>query len=590
MLSKLRHRFLPRLAAPTDSGERLRTERVLASARVFLTEMAVIAVYLDATEPTRYAGLAYAILDTYMAWAVVVWAITRRNLSSRAFSRVIHLLDIGFPIMFMMFTAGPNSPFFSFLLFVLTAAAFRWGLPQTVVTSVVVSLLIIAEAVVLSYSPHHWLVGQYDTNRFVIRISYLLTLGVLVGYLGEEEKRWRAENATITRLLAKINSGAGLRAGMESLFDELLRIFLAREAVIVLIESGSKRIHLWRQTDAGSYARSVEVEPEARYSYDITLPAAAFFAQKRSGGWKCWAVDGSGRQTGMAGNFDPVKSLPKMEDASSVLASTLRMGEEWTGYLLLLDASTGMRTPDELRFVQALIRQIAPALYSAFLIRRLRSRAGAIERARVARELHDGAIQSMIGVEMQIDVLRRQAEKAADAPGITSRLEHLQEIVRNQVFDLRMLMQQMKPLEFRPGQVLDFMADVVDRFRRDTGIGAQFVTSLEDVDMPARVARELVRILQEGLVNVHKHSGATTVEVRFAAEEGCWRLGIVDNGRGFDFSGRRTLQELDAARLGPGIIKERVRSMGGDMTVQSTPGSGSELSVSLRQKAYITHV
>src|SRR6185312_7278941 len=119
-------------------------------------------------------------------------------------------------------------------------------------------------------------------------------------------------------------------------------------------------------------------------------------------------------------------------------ASTLRMGEEWTGYLLLLDASTGTRTPDELRFVQALIRQIAPALYSAFLIRRLRSRAGAIERARVARELHDGAIQSMIGVEMQIDVLRRQAEKAADAPGITSRLEHLQEIVRNQVFDLRM--------------------------------------------------------------------------------------------------------------------------------------------------------
>lgn len=590
MLSIMKHRFLPRLAAPDVTGERLRTERVLATARVFLTAMAVIAVYLDSTEPTRYAALAYGILDAYLVWGIVVLAITRREVMSRNLPRIIHVADIAFPIVFMLFTAGPNSPFFSFLLFVLTAAAFRWGLPQTLVTSVVVSLLIVAEAFVLSYGTHHWLVGQYETNRFVIRISYLLTLGILVGYLGEEEKRWRAENATINRLLARINSGAGLRAGMESLLDEILRIFLAAEAVIVLIEAGSKRIYLWRQRDAGTSARSFEAEPEARPSYDVALPADALFAQKRPGGWKCSAVDDTGKQISIGNDWDPPKRLPGIGTGSSVLAATLRMGEEWTGYILLLDAVTGARKAEELRFVQTLIQQIAPALYSAFLIRRLRSRAGAIERARVARELHDGAIQSIIGVEMQLDVLRRQSEKSAELKAVAGQLEHLQQIVRNQVFDLRMLMQQMKPLEFRPGQVLDHMADMVDRFRRDTAVNAQFVTTLEDVEMPARMARELVRILQESLVNVHKHSRATQVQVRFAAEGGCWQLVIVDNGRGFDFSGRMTLQQMDAARVGPGIIKERVRSLGGDMTVQSTPGSGSELSISLRQKAYITHV
>ena len=589
MLSRLKNRFLPRLATTSDTTEWLRTERVLASARVFLTVTALVAVYLDATEPTRYARLAYSILDLYVLWAGVAWAISRRELTTPSFARIVHLLDIVFPIAFMLFTAGPNSPFFSFLLFVLTAAAFRWGLPKTVATSLVVAGLIIVEAVILSYGPQHWLAGSFEINRFVIRIAYLLTLGILVGYLGEEEKRWRAENATISRLLAKINSGGGLRAGMESLFDEMLRVFRAREALLVLVESSTNRMYLWRQQNSGTYARSVEVAPEDRRVYDIGLPADALFAQSKGDSWKCWAVDANGRPANVAAKYDPGKAMPAMDGTSAALAANLRIGEEWSGYVLLRDAVTGPRPGDELRFVQTLIQQIAPALYSVFLIRRLRSRAGAIERARVARELHDGAIQTMIGVEMELDVLRRQAEKAGSLSVVAGRMQHVQELVRNQVFDLRMLMQQMKPLEFRPGQVLDHMADLVDRFRRDTGIGAQFVTTLEEAEMPTRMARELVRILQEALVNVRKHSGARLVQVRFAAEDGCWKMGIGDNGRGFEFSGRKTLNELDAARLGPGIIKERVRSLGGEMTVQSTPGSGSEIWISVRQKAYTTH-
>ncbi len=168
-------------------------------------------------------------------------------------------------------------------------------------------------------------------------------------------------------------------------------------------------------------------------------------------------------------------------------------------------------------------------------------------------------------------------------------LDHVQELLRQQIFELRMLMQQMKPVEFGAGQLLDYMANMVDRFRRDTGIAAQFVTTLEEVQLPSRVSRELARILQEALVNVRKHSGATTVQVRFAAEDGCWKLGIVDNGRGFDFSGSFNLKELDAARRGPGIIRERVRSLGGDLSLHSMSNQGSELVVSLPQKSAIIY-
>jgi signal transduction histidine kinase len=589
MFAHMKNRFLTRLARSSEA-DRLPVERVLATARVFLTTMALVAVFLDATEPTRYVNVAYTILASYVAWAIGIWAILRRKETLRDLPMVVHVLDIVFPIVFMMFTAGPNSPFFSFFLFVITAAAFRWGLPNTVLTSIVVSGLIGVEAVILSFSPHHWLEGEFEVNRFIIRISYLLTLGVLVGYLGEEEKRWRAENATINRLLANIKSGAGLRAGMEMFLGELLRIFRASRAIVVLTDFETQRAYLWRQERGAGYAENSELQPEVRPEYMLALPTEAFFAKRMGERWKYSGVNANGQRINIEPSYDPEKAMPEMHGAGSVLAASLRLGEEWSGCVLLVGAVTGTQPADELRFVQNLIKQTAPALYSVFLIRRLRSRAGAIERSRVARELHDGAIQAMISVEMQLDVLRRQSQAPDKTEFVAGRLEQVQQIVHQQVFELRMLMQQMKPVDFRPGQILDHMAETVDRFRNDSGIGAQFITTLEDVDMPARTSRELARILQEALVNVRKHSGASMVQVRFGVEDGCWRLGIVDNGRGFQFSGQMSLQELDASRMGPAIVKERVRSLGGDLTLKSQPGNGSELLISLQQKAHRTHV
>ena len=75
----------------------------------------------------------------------------------------------------------------------------------------------------------------------------------------------------------------------------------------------------------------------------------------------------------------------------------------------MLDPILTSDVEEELRFLQELVRQVGPAVYNVYLLRSLRRRAGALERARFARELHDGAVQSLIAVEMQVDVLRRHA-------------------------------------------------------------------------------------------------------------------------------------------------------------------------------------
>jgi len=154
------------------------------------------------------------------------------------------------------------------------------------------------------------------------------------------------------------------------------------------------------------------------------------------------------------------------------------------------------------------------------------------------------------------------------------------------VLNLRELMQSMRPVDIGPHQFLDFIAGLVERFSRDTGIAVRFVSELEEVTLPAATCSELVRVVQESLVNIRKHSEAQSAVVRFGAHNGSWKLVINDDGHGFPFAGRLTMSELNGTRRGPAVIKERVRAVGGDMVIESTPGQGSRLEITIPQKGY----
>jgi len=124
-----------------------------------------------------------------------------------------------------------------------------------------------------------------------------------------------------------------------------------------------------------------------------------------------------------------------------------------------------------------------------------------------------------------------------------------------------------------------FLRDTVQRFQRETGITARFLMDGEDVTLPRTVCRELARIAQEALVNVRKHSRANRVIVQLVEGDGEWKLIVEDDGAGFPFTGRLSQTELDAAGRAPGIIRERVRLIQGDLTIESSPGRGSRVEV-----------
>jgi len=292
--------------------------------------------------------------------------------------------------------------------------------------------------------------------------------------------------------------------------------------------------------------------------------------------WSVIALDGEGNQL-PAPPTEPLVQLQAGQPFRSLIAISFVFAGEWRGRVFVLEPSWRGDTQEELRFLLDVLHQVGPAVYNVYLLHRLRRRAGAAERARFARELHDGAVQSLIAVEMQVDVLKRQAETTPAV--VTSELGRIQGLLREEVLKLRELMQQMKSIDVDSRRFLSVVTDAVERFERETGISARFVTDIEKLEMPDKVCRELLRIVQEGLVNVRKHSRARHALVRLASSSSQWSLTMEDDGKGFPFSGRITQEELERMGKGPMIIKERGRLIAGTLTVESSPGTGSRLEI-----------
>jgi signal transduction histidine kinase len=264
----------------------------------------------------------------------------------------------------------------------------------------------------------------------------------------------------------------------------------------------------------------------------------------------------------------------------AVFCASAAAGEGWAGRLFLFMPHDPPVAREQLRYLRGVTRQVGPALFNLYLQRRLQSRAGVADRARISRKLHDGVIQALIGIEMQLEALRRDA--AGKVPDqIASQMAAIQRLLGEQILEVRDLMGLLKPEEVDARRLVEHLADMVERFRHRTGIQARLVCADDEVGLTPRACREVAGIVQEALANVRKHSGATSVVVRLERGAAGLRLAVDDNGCGLDFEGRLTQEQLDAQRNGPVIIKERVRALGGSLMLHSQQGFGTQLDITI---------
>jgi signal transduction histidine kinase len=592
-----------RLRIPPDPGETRRIERWLATARVFLAISTLVAIRMDPTE-LGHSWAAYGLFVFYLANGVyIIMLLRRRQQSTPAFRLLVHATDIIWPALISIFSNGPRTPFFLFFFFVLAAAAYRWGLWETLSTAAAEVALLWAESIVLLHAPLgpdralpwrvlsglHVNVSTFEPQRLFMLSIYLLVMGLLLGYLAEQQKHLRAEKAVLNGILSRVRVEAGLTGTMEQIFHETMSMYGASRLIVASQEAHSHRVFVG-ELDQSNHAASADfrwLESKARdaKTYLEDFPGDVCYAWADKERWSVLALDRSGNTVPAA---DPaaIVHLREAQTFTSLITVGFLFGKEWRGRVFLFNPSWRGEKQEELRFLLDLMRQVGPAVYNVYLLHRLRRRAGAAERARFARELHDGAVQSLIAVEMQVDVLRRQAE--AGHP-ISKELGRIQGLLREEVLKLRELMQQMKSIDVDAQRLLGVLNDTVERFQRETGIAARFVTDIIELDMPQRVCREVLRIVQEGLVNVRKHSGARHVLVRLGSSAQKWNLTIEDDGKGFAFAGRLNQDQMEEVGKGPMIIKERARLIAGELTVESNPGQGTRLEITVPRDGDLPH-
>jgi signal transduction histidine kinase len=146
-------------------------------------------------------------------------------------------------------------------------------------------------------------------------------------------------------------------------------------------------------------------------------------------------------------------------------------------------------------------------------------------------------------------------------------------LARTTLREARRAIQALRPAELEGEALIDALGRAVDKFAATTGTRALFQVDAELPEVPADVAPDVLRIVQESLTNVARHAQAEHVTVRLVSCEGKLRLTVQDDGMGFDVD--RIVER--SGRYGLRGMEERAAEIGADLHVESAPGKGTTI-------------
>lgn len=187
----------------------------------------------------------------------------------------------------------------------------------------------------------------------------------------------------------------------------------------------------------------------------------------------------------------------------------------------------------------------------------------------------------MTGVALRLQTLHRLIDR--DASLARERLTEIQGTITEEQRELRRFIETLdpkKPLGEEKQDLVARLSGMASRLSRqwsiDVVVDADPVVQL----VPDWLHSEIFGIATEAVANAAKHSSCSTVWVSVARGAGVISIRVADDGRGFAFTGRHDLEQLVAAKRGPVTLKERIQSLGGDLTIESS-ASGSVLDLSV---------
>ena len=199
-----------------------------------------------------------------------------------------------------------------------------------------------------------------------------------------------------------------------------------------------------------------------------------------------------------------------------------------------------------------------------------------VERRRLAAELHDGVCSNLAAIGLNLVLLQKQLPQS-DPASMQRRLSDLIALIDEAKANAKDISVDLRPLLLEDRDLLPALEEYARKFESSTGIAVEVSGVSSWRRLPAEKKIALFRIAQEALTNCAKHAQANTVAIEFNTDADRLLLSIADDGVGID------LTRINGKRPGLGLLsmQERAEAIGGKWQIESAPGKGTRVSVSV---------
>lgn len=237
----------------------------------------------------------------------------------------------------------------------------------------------------------------------------------------------------------------------------------------------------------------------------------------------------------------------------------------------------------ESRILEDTGRQVMADVNRFFSKERLEQAAMQDQRVRLARELHDGVLQSLSAAALQLEAMSRLID--VDPEAARERLHDIEKLIAEEQRELRHWIRKLQPAAAPSIATGSDLASALEKLRKraEWQWGVRVELSVDGRGAVPRVlGDEIYRIVQEALTNAGRHARASRIRVvvKLGLSGAPVRITVADDGGGFAFRGRHDLAQLKEKQIGPRSLRDRVTALHGEM-ILSSELSGSQLDISL---------
>lgn len=244
-----------------------------------------------------------------------------------------------------------------------------------------------------------------------------------------------------------------------------------------------------------------------------------------------------------------------------------------TGMLVLGSNSIQAFAHRHQQLLETLAGQAALLIQNAWLMMQVEYQAVVDERTRLAREIHDGLAQTLAFLKIQSAQMQNYLARG-EMDRLTNTLQASYRTLSDAYIDARQAIDNLRRVP--SASLRDWVGQVAADYEESTGQKVDLSLFQLQLDYPPNVQAQLIRILQEALSNVRKHSGAQSVAIVGRQDGNTVLIEIRDNGKGF------SPEQVDGnSRYGLRGMRERAESIGADFQIISQPGAGAVICLRL---------